>query len=85
MSRAKWKGPYIQKELLVKFLEAKLSLQKEVYTYSRKSIIIPKFINFTFNIHNGKQFIKIKVTKEMVGHKLGEFAPTRRKFSFKKK
>lgn len=85
MSRSKWKGPYLQKQLLVDFLKKKDTKKKEIYTYSRNSEIIFPFIGFTFNIHNGKDFIKTKITKEMLGHKLGEFSPTRKKFSFKKK
>lgn len=85
MSRAKWKDPYLQRKLLVDFLKIKERQKKEIYTYSRKSIIIPQFIDFTFNVHNGKVFTKIKITKEMIGYKLGEFSPTRKKFLFKKK
>jgi len=85
MSRAKWKGPYIQKNLLEKILKIKFSSQNELYTNSRKSKIIPQFINLNFHIHNGKTFSKIKITNEMVGYKLGEFAPTRKRFSYKKK
>ena len=82
MSRAKWKGPYLDNSLVN-------SLNKndktDVYTKSRKSTIIPGFVNKTICVHNGKNFLKIKITENMIGKKLGEFSPTRKKFSFKKK
>lgn len=84
MSRSKWKGSYLQKSLLIDFLKAKNMNKKDIYTYSRKSIIIPLFVGFTFHVHNGKSFIKVNVTKEMLGFKLGEFSPTRKKFSCRK-
>ena len=85
MSRAKWKGPYIQKNLLSEIFKIKFSSKNELYTNSRKSKIIPQFLNFNFQIHNGKTFSKVKITSEMIGYKLGEFVPTRKKFSYKKK
>lgn len=83
MSRVKWKGPYIQKNIINNIFLRKNN--KEIKTDSRKSIITPKFIGLNFLIHNGKSFLKLKVTEEMVGHKLGEFSPTKKKFTFKKK
>lgn len=80
MSRVKWKGPYIEKNIIKSIFN-----KKEIKTFSRKSIITPKFIGLTFLIHNGKTFLKLKVIEEMVGYKLGEFSPTRKKFTFKKK
>lgn len=77
MSRSKWKGPYINKNLF--------NNQFEIKTTSRSSEIIPTFVGQTFLIHNGKTFTKILVTEEMVGHKLGEFVFSRKKFFFKKK
>lgn len=56
-----------------------------IKTFSRNSVISQIFLNRQFEVHNGKTFIKIKITKEMLGYKLGEFVPTRKKFSFKKK
>ena len=87
MSRAKWKGPYVTDSLL-KICKKQLSNKKqhlEIFTYSRKSSIIPEFVGFTFNVHNGNRFSKVKINEKMIGHKLGEFSPTRKKFSFKKK
>nr|YP_010233627.1 ribosomal protein S19 [Pleurosigma inscriptura]QSZ78244.1 ribosomal protein S19 [Pleurosigma inscriptura] len=83
MNRAKWKGPYIDPNLTkhIKFLQKKKSLP----IISRNSTIIPKFIGLKFNVHTGKNFLEISVSKEMVGHKFGEFSPTRGRFSFKKK
>jgi small subunit ribosomal protein S19 len=83
MNRAKWKGPYIDPNFLknIKILNKKKSLP----VISRNSSIIPKFIGLKFNVHTGKTFTEVSVSKEMVGHKFGEFSPTRGKFSFKKK
>jgi len=81
MSRAKWKGPFVSCELLQKCYTTK----NELYTNSRKSVIVPQFVGLTINVHNGKGFSKLKVTEAMIGHKLGEFSPTRKRFSFKKK
>jgi ribosomal protein S19 len=83
MNRVNWKGPYIQKSLLLNIFSQKNL--KEIKTCSRKSIINPKFIGLNFLIYNGKNFLKLKITEEMIGHKLGEFSPTRKKFTFKKK
>ena len=79
MSRSKWKGFYLNKNLIYK------ELKNEIKTTSRNSEIIPKFIDQMFYVYNGKIFTKVLVTKEMIGHKFGEFAFTRKKFSFKKK
>lgn len=81
MSRAKWKSPYIKKHLLKTVSKNKIN----IYTTSRSSTIVPNFIGATFYIHNGKNFLKVKITENMIGKKLGEFSPTRKKFSFKKK
>ena len=58
---------------------------EEIFTYSRSSTILPYFVGQIINVHNGKSFSKIKVTENMIGKKLGEFSPTRKKFSFKQK
>ena len=84
MSRAKWKNPYVSKVLLNNFNNLE-KLNKSINTKSRSSTIIPRFIGYNINVHNGKIFINIKITDNMVGKKLGEFAPTRKIFSFKKK
>ena len=81
MSRAKWKGPFVSYELLQKCCTTK----DELYTNSRTSIIVPQFVGLTINVHNGKSFSKLKITEAMVGYRLGEFSPTRKRFSFKKK
>ena len=78
MSRSVWKGPFVDPSLLKKI--DKLNGQPNkipIKTWSRKSTIIPEFIGISFLIHNGKKFIPIKISEEMVGHKLGEFSPTR--------
>jgi len=85
MSRGKWKAPYVQNSLITKVFKRKSAPQDEIKTISRQSVIIPKFIGYTVQIHNGKTFSKLKITEDMVGHKLGEFSPTRKRFSFKKK
>ena len=84
MSRAKWKGPYVDSKLLTTINQHN-DYSIELFTTSRSSVIIPSFVGRTFNIHNGKVFLKIKVDERMLGKKLGEFVPTRKKFSFKKK
>lgn len=84
MSRAKWKGPYVDSKLLTT-INQNNDYSTELFTTSRSSVIIPSFVGRTFNIHNGKVFLKIKVDERMLGKKLGEFVPTRKKFSFKKK
>jgi len=81
MSRDKWKGPFVSYDLL----QNCETTEGEVYTNSRESTIVPKFVGLILNVHNGKGFSKIKITEAMIGHKLGEFSPTRKRFSFKKK
>jgi len=81
MSRAKWKGPYFKENLILKNNSTK---NNEIFTESRSSIIIPNLIGSTINVHNGKNFLKVKITENMIGRKLGEFSPTRKRFSFKK-
>ncbi len=78
MKRSKWKGFFIK---TINY-EKPFNLSTKI---SRNSTIIPKFINKTFKIHNGKSFKEISVTKEMVGHKFGEFFKTRANFEFKKR
>ena len=88
MSRAKWKDPYIQKDLLIQLFEKNTNRYTnipEITTKSRSSSIIPCFVGTYINIHNGKTFSKIQITENMIGKKLGELSPTRKKFSFKKK
>ena len=81
MARSLKKGPFIDEHLAKKVEKVNLSGKKEVIkTWSRRSTIYPNFIGHTFAVHNGKEFIPVYVTEDMVGHKLGEFVPTR-KFS----
>lgn len=78
MSRSVWKGPFVDPSL-IKLVEKQKNkgTTTPIKTWSRKSTIIPEFIGISFLIHNGKKFIPIKISEEMVGHKLGEFSPTR--------
>ena len=78
MSRAVWKGPFVEESLIKKVDKQKNETNKKpIKTWSRKSTIIPDFVGFSFLIYNGKKFIPITISEDMVGHKLGEFAPTR--------
>ena len=78
MSRSVWKGPFVDPSLLKKVEKLKSqSKPTPIKTWSRKSTIIPEFIGVSFLIYNGKKFIPIKISEDMVGHKLGEFSPTR--------
>ena len=79
MSRSLKKGPFVFDRLLKKVQALNESGKKEVIkTWSRRSTIFPDFIGHTFAVHNGKDFIPVYVTEDMVGHKLGEFSPTRK-------
>ncbi len=78
MTRSLKKGPFVDPKLMKKVLKAKEGGNREsIKTWSRASTIIPEFVNLTFLVHNGKQHLKVFVTEDMVGHKLGEFSPTR--------
>ncbi|MBI1979230.1 MAG: 30S ribosomal protein S19 [Elusimicrobia bacterium] len=78
MSRSTKKGPYIDDRLLQKVLKMNQSLEKKVIkTWARDSAISPDFVGHTFAVHNGRKFTPVYVTEQMVGHHLGEFAPTR--------
>ena len=78
MSRSVWKGPFVDPSLLKKVEKLKSTRNTTpIKTWSRKSTIIPEFVGLSFLIHNGKKFIPIRISEEMVGHKLGEFSPTR--------
>ncbi|NLE29359.1 MAG: 30S ribosomal protein S19 [Phycisphaerae bacterium] len=78
MSRSLKKGPYVDEKLFQKIEKLNDSHEKRVIkTWSRRCTIIPEFIGHTFEVHNGKMFHKVFVTEDMVGHKLGEFSPTR--------
>ncbi|MCK9263812.1 MAG: 30S ribosomal protein S19 [Desulfomonilia bacterium] len=78
MSRSLKKGPFVDDHLLKKVLQAQdTGSRKVIKTWSRRSTILPEFIGLTFAVHNGKKFVPVYVTEEMIGHKLGEFSPTR--------
>ncbi len=78
MPRSVWKGPFIAKHLLKKVMNAADNTKREVIkTWSRSSVILPEMVGLTFAVHNGKKFIPVVVSDQMIGHKLGEFAPTR--------
>ena len=78
MSRSLKKGPYVNQRLLEKVeRQQDRGLKEPLKTWARDCTIVPDFVGFTFLVHNGRQFMKLYVTEEMVGHKLGEFAPTR--------
>jgi small subunit ribosomal protein S19 len=78
MPRSVKKGPFVDSHLMEKVKELrKVKETKVIKTWSRRSTIIPEMVGVTFAVHNGKKFIPIFVTEEMVGHKLGEFSPTR--------
>jgi small subunit ribosomal protein S19 len=77
MARSLSKGPYCDAKLLKKIEGLQAGAKTIIKTWSRRSTIFPEMIGFTFGVHNGKSFIPVTVVEEMVGHKLGEFAPTR--------
>jgi len=78
MTRGIWKGPFVDPNLLKKIEKQKKdNSKKPIKTWARKCTIIPDFVGLSFLIHNGKKFIPITISEDMVGHKLGEFSPTR--------
>jgi small subunit ribosomal protein S19 len=78
MARSIKKGPFVDKHLAKKVEEmVKANQKKVVKTWSRRSTILPEFVGHTFAVHNGRKFVPVFVTENMVGHKLGEFSPTR--------
>ena len=78
MARSLKKGPYVHPNLLKKVLQLQQTRQRKVIkTWSRSSMITPDFVGLTIAVHNGRQFIPVYITENMVGHRLGEFAPTR--------
>lgn len=78
MTRSLKKGPYVDERLLEKISKAKPGEKTVIKTWARRSTISPEMVGFTFGVHNGKTHIEVFVTEEMVGHKLGEFASTRK-------
>ena len=78
MSRSVWKGPFVDMHLIKKAETVSKSGRKEVIkTWSRRSTILPDFVGLTFGVYNGQKFVPVTVNEQMVGHKLGEFSPTR--------
>ncbi len=78
MSRSSKKGPYVDQKLLKKISKLKPEDKVVIKTWSRDSEISPEMVGFTFDVHNGKDFIPVKIAEEMIGHHLGEFSPTRK-------
>ncbi len=78
MARSVKKGPYVDPKLLEKISKIKPQDNAVIKTWSRNSQISPEMIGYTLGVHNGKDFIPVKITEEMVGHRLGEFSPTRK-------
>ena len=78
MTRSVWKGPFVDGHLLKKVdAQNEKNTKQVIKTWSRRSTIMPQFVGLTFQVHNGKTFIPVLVSEDMVGHKLGEFSPTR--------
>ncbi len=78
MSRSLKKGPYVDQRLMEKVSKLRAGDATVIKTWARASTITPTMVGFTFAVHNGRDFIKVRVLENMVGHKLGEFSPTRR-------
>jgi small subunit ribosomal protein S19 len=78
VARSLWKGPFVDGYLLKKAEQARTSGRSQVIkTWSRRSTVLPQFVGLTFAVHNGMKHVPVQVTEDMVGHKLGEFSPTR--------
>lgn len=78
MSRSVWKGPFVDEYLLKKAETARQSGRNDIIkTWSRRSTILPQFVGLTFGVYNGRKFIPVMVNEDMIGHRMGEFSPTR--------
>jgi small subunit ribosomal protein S19 len=78
MARSVWKGPFVDRHLLKKVDAVRTSGRKEIIkTWSRRSTILPQFVGLTFGVYNGQKHVPVSINEEMVGHKFGEFSPTR--------
>lgn len=78
MARSVWKGPFVERSLLKKTEQArKAGKNMIIKTWSRRSTILPNMVGLTFGVHNGQKFVPVVVSDQMIGHKLGEFSPTR--------
>jgi small subunit ribosomal protein S19 len=78
MARSLKKGPFVDEKLLKKIEDKKPGDKAIIKTWSRPSTIVPEMVGFTFGVHNGREFTAVFITEEMIGHKLGEFSPTRK-------
>ena len=78
MSRSSKKGPYVDPKLLKKIAKLKPGSKTAIKTWARDSEIAPEMVGYIFSVHNGKDFIEVRIKEEMVGHRLGEFSPTRK-------
>lgn len=78
MSRSLKKGPYVDERLLKKIANLRVGDKAVIKTWSRDSVIIPEMVGFTFGVHNGKMHLPVVIVENMVGHRLGEFSPTRK-------
>lgn len=78
MSRSLKKGPYVDERMVKKMRDKKPGDKSVIKTWSRSCTIIPEMVGFTFGVHNGKDFVSVFITEEMIGHKFGEFSPTRK-------
>ncbi len=76
MARSLKKGPYVDENLIKKIKNLKPGSREAIKTWARSCTISPEMVGFTFAVHNGRQFVEVRVTEEMVGHRLGEFSPT---------
>lgn len=78
MGRSLKKGPYVDEKLMIKVMrQSEVRNREPIKTWARACTIVPEFVGQTFMVHNGKNFLRVYVTEDMVGHKLGEFSPTR--------
>jgi small subunit ribosomal protein S19 len=77
MSRSLKKGPYVDERLFAKVEKGPRANREPIKTWARDCTVVPEFIGVTFLVHNGRQFMRVYVTEDMIGHKLGEFSPTR--------
>ncbi len=77
MARSKKKGPFVAPHLLEKVARARRGELQEIVTWSRSSMIIPEMVGMTIKVHNGRTHVPVRITEAMIGHRLGEFAPTR--------
>ena len=85
MNRVKWKGPHIDRKLLKKIENITSNSKNIIKITSKNSIIVPKFVGLKLQIYNGKTYVTLKITEEMLNHKFGEFINTRKQFTYKKK